>query len=327
MGALVAVIAMVLAACGSSGKTSTSPSGTSTSSPSGSLVIATQPDLGYAPLFIVEQEGWLKQALPNVHVTWDSLNSGSAMETGLLSGSLDVGAGGVAPFVLGWAKGVGWKLVSSLDEMDLWLVCKPGIHSLKDITSSDRIAVVAPTSIQAVILKKAAAKYLGNASVLDKNLVILPHPVAYQSFRAGTVQCALDAPPFQEEEVAAGGHVVLKSYQLFGPSTFNSAFALPRFYDTHEAEMKILVQQIERGVALLKDHPNEAARVLSAYEHGSLSQAAAKQDITASSVRYTITPHGYLAYAKFMHSIGLISKVPASIKDLEFPTLYGTSGS
>ena len=157
---LVAVT-LVAAACGSSASSSSSAAAAASSSPSGlsgKLVIAVQPDLGYSPLYIVEQEGWLKQAMPHVSVTWETLNSGSAMETGMLSGSIDVGAGGVAPFILGWSKGVGWKLVTSLGESDLWLVVKPQITSFKSITPSDRIAVVAPTSIQAIILKAAAQK-------------------------------------------------------------------------------------------------------------------------------------------------------------------------
>lgn len=289
---LVAVT-LVAAACGSSASSSSSAAAAASSSPSGlsgKLVIAVQPDLGYSPLYIVEQEGWLKQAMPHVSVTWETLNSGSAMETGMLSGSIDVGAGGVAPFILGWSKGVGWKLVTSLGESDLWLVVKPQITSFKSITPSDRIAVVAPTSIQAIILKAAAQKYLGNPSALDQNLTILSHPVAYQAFRSGTIQGALDAPPFQQEEVAAGGHVLLKSYSLFGPSTFNSAFALPSYYNSHKQIMNVLVQQVKRAVALLNSHPNQAAKIISAYEHGSLSAAAAKADITSSSEHWTITP-------------------------------------
>jgi NitT/TauT family transport system substrate-binding protein len=327
-GKLVAAVlgvALVAAACGSS-TSSSNAAATKGSGLSGNLVIAVQPDLGYSPLYIVDQEGWLKQAMPHVSVTWETLNSGSAMETGMLSGSIDVGAGGVAPFLLGWAKGVGWKLVTSLGESDLWLVVKPQITSFKSITPSDRIAVVAPTSIQAIILKAAAQKYLGNPNALDQNLTILSHPVAYQAFRSGTIQGALDAPPFQQEEVAAGGHVLLKSYSLFGPSTFNSAFALPSYYDSHKQIIDVLFAQVKRAVAMLNDDPSEAAKVISAYEHGTLSVAAAKADITSSSEHWTITPHGYLAYAKFMKSIGLISKAPTSMSQIEFPTLAATPG-
>lgn len=324
-------ISLVFAACSSSSspsKSSTSSkSGTSSAKLTGHLTIAVQPDLGYSPLYIVEQEGWLKQAMPGVSVSWDVLNSGSAMETGMISGNIDVGAGGAAPFLLGWASGVGWKLISSLGETNLWLVVKPQIKSFKDITPSDRIAVVAPTSIQAIILKKAAQKYLGNANALDQNLTILSHPVAYQSFVSGSIEGALDAPPFQQEEVAAGGHVLLKSYSLFGPMTFNSAFALSSYYDSHKAEMKILYNEIQRAETMLNNNPSQAAKVISDYEHGTLSVAAAKADITSSSEHWTATPHGFIAVAKFMKSINLIKTAPSSIGQIEFSTLAGTHGN
>lgn len=328
----VAVLTLIAAACGSSASKGSTGSPTTAKSSggtalTGNLTITLQPDLGYSPLYIVDQEGWLSSAMPGVHVTWETLNSGSAIETGMITGHIDVGAGGVAPFLLGVDKGVGWKLLSSLDEENLWLVCHSPITSFKDITSSDRISVVAPTSIQAIVLKKMAQKYLGNPSALDGNLVILPHPVSEQAFSAGRTACALDAPPFEEQEVAAGGHVLSTSYQMFGTSTFNSTFVLPSFYNSHQQEMQILVSQIERAVKLLNDHPAQAATIISAYEKGQLSASEAQSELTAKGTHWTITPHGYIEYATFMHSVGLISSVPTSVRSIELPTLYSTNGS
>ncbi len=319
-------LSVMAAGCGAS---TPSPSGTKTTSTNlhGSLVIAVQPDLGYSALYIVDQEGWLTKAMPGVKVTWDVVNSGSTVESGMISGAIDVGAGGVAPFLLGWDKGVGWKLLGALGDSNLWLVVKPQITSFKSITPSDRIAVVAPTSIQAIIIERAAQKYLGNPTALNANLTILSHPVAYQSFKSGTIQGALDAPPFEQEEVAAGGHVLVTSYSLFGTSTFNAMWVMPSYYNSHTQIMKILFAQVQRAVAMLNNDPTAAAREISAYEHGSLSVAAAKADITSPTEHWTVTPQGYLKYASFMKSVGLIAKAPTSIRQLEMPTLYGTKGS
>jgi NitT/TauT family transport system substrate-binding protein len=327
-----ATAALALAGCGSGShntgaatnpKTATASEagGSAGAAASGTLTIALQPDLGYAALYIVKQEGWLDQALPNVHVVWQTLNSGSAIETGMVSGRIDVGAGGIAPFLLGADSGVGWKLLASLGESNLELVAKPEIKTLHDFKSSDRIAVVAPTSIQAIVLKKAAQKELGSPTALDRNMVIMPHAVARQSFIAHSISAALDAPPFEQDEVASGGHVLISSYDLFGQSTFNSAFALSSFYASHTKELQVLEAQIERALNMLQSDPKQAAQIVSDYEKGSLSAADAYKDITNSSEKWTVTPHGYLAYAKFMHSIGLLKKVPASMSDLELPTL------
>ena len=327
VGLGLAVGGLLAASCSSASVTTSSGNAakSTASKLTGSLTIATQPDLGYSALYIVHQEHWLTQVMPGVKVTWDTFNSGSAMETAMVSGTVDVGAGGVAPFLLGWAKGVGWKLLASLGESNLWLVAKKTIASVQDFTSSDKIAVVAPTSIQAIILMKAAQKYFGNPKALTPNLTILSHPVAYQAFKSGTIQAALDAPPFEQEEVAAGGHVLITSYKLFGPSTFNSAFVLQSYYSTHQQVLKVLYQQIARAVNLLNSNPTEAAKIISAYEHGTLPEKTAKADITSSTEHWTVVPHSYLEYAKFMKSVGLISKAPTSMSQLDLPTLSGSN--
>lgn len=322
MPALALVLAV--AACASAPAQSSSAGA---SGMSGTLTIALQPDLGYSPLYIVEQENWLKQAMPNITVNWDVLNSGSAIETGMIGGNIDVGAGGIAPFLIGADKGVGWKLLTSLDEQNLWLVCKPQIRTLKQIAPSDRISVVAPTSIQAIVLERAASQVLGNAHALDQNMVILSHPVSEQSFKVGRTACGLDAPPFEQQEVAAGGHVVTSSYQLFGTSTFNSTFVLSSYYQGHQKILQILVQQIQRAMKMLNNNPGQAASVISAYEKGKLSQSEALAEITTHGTYWTTVPRGYLAYSQFMHSIGLTSQPVTSMSSIELPTLTSTPGN
>jgi NitT/TauT family transport system substrate-binding protein len=318
--ALAGLAALLLAACGGG-------AATSGGQPSGNLVIVTQPDLGYAPLQIVDAAGWLKADLPKVNVEWKELNSGSAIQAGMLSGTIDVGAGGIAPFVLGYSKGVDWRLLSSLDDMDLWLVCKPSIHSLKDIKPGDKISVVAPTSIQAIVLKKGAQQELGNPNALDANLVIQPHPVAYQSFLTGTIACDLGALPFQQEEVAHGGRKVWSSFQAFGPSTFNGVFVMRSFYGSHTREMQILFNDIQRAIKLLNDDPRQAAQYVAQYNKGQMTADQAYALIKAPGVSWTNVPHGYVEYARFMKSAGLIDKVPGSWKELVFPNLRSVSGS
>jgi NitT/TauT family transport system substrate-binding protein len=43
-----------------------------------------------------------------------------------------------------------------------------------------------------------------------------------------------------------------------------------------------------------------------------------------TNLTFETTPSGLIAYAQFMKSIGLISKVPGSVNDLELPTVSGT---
>lgn len=309
-------------ACGASGSGATGSGGSS-----GTLTIAMQQDIAFSPLYIIDQEHWLDQALPGVKVHWEVLNSGAAIQTGMISDKINVGALGVAPFLLGQSKGVPWKLLSSLSESDMSLVVKPGITSFRDITPADRIAVVSPTSIEAIALEKMASAHLGKATALTSSFVTMTQPQAAQAFSAGSIAGVVAVAPYTERELKAGGHVLDTSFREFGKSTLDSVVVNTGYYKGHTALCQALSAQIKRAIDLLTSQPAKASAILAAYYHGAESQATLRGDITDSSQTWTTVPAGYLRYAGFMKQTGLLSSVPSSMSDLEEPTLAGTPGS
>lgn len=353
-------LAALLAACGSGGSTtstatattgtsdaggataSAGASGTAAASPSaggiasippvpeakGALVIAYQPGIGYAQLLIAKQNKWVEQVLPNMQVSYKLLSSGAAIRDGMLAGQIQVGSGGVGPFLVGWDKGVAWKLLSALNQMDLWLMVKDArIQNLKDFTSNDKIALPAPDSIQAVVLRKGAQQQLGDARALDKNMVAMSHPDGLQALLSGQIAGHLTSPPFQFQEQEQGARAILKSFDLFGSSTFNSVFVRDEYYSKNQSAMQALFDIIKAGTDLIQKDSDQAAEILSAEAGGQTSKANFKTWMTANGVSYTVVPHGFVDYAKFMKEIGLIDKVPGSWEDLVFDTLKGTQGS
>jgi len=88
----------------------------------GTVAIATGYGLSYASLTVVESRGWLSEALPDHTVEWQVLSGGSASRDGMLAGSLQVGTGGLAPFLQARDSGVPWKVVTGLNNMPLWMV-------------------------------------------------------------------------------------------------------------------------------------------------------------------------------------------------------------
>ena len=324
--AIAALGLILLPGCGSSSSKAASTS-SKAGSPSGSLTIALQQDIAFAPLDIVDQENWLAQALPNVTVHWDVLSSGSAIQSGMLSGSVDAGAVGIAPFIIGQTKGVGWKLLTSLGESLQSLVVKPNITSFKDISSSDRIAVVSPTSVEAVALQKMAQSKLGNAKALNANFVQMTQPVAAEAFQAGSIQGVVAVAPYANKEVAAGGHVLDTSYDEFGRSTLDSVVINNSYYTSHPAIAQALNAQIVRAETLLTTDPTQAASVVAAYDKGEESASALKAAITDPNQTWTNVPHGYLAYAAFIKSEGLTTTAATTMASLEEPTLAQTPGN
>lgn len=295
---------------------------------SDTLTIAYQPGIGYAQFLIMKEEGWLEEALPEKEIRWQELASGSAIRDGMVSGDINVGSGGVGPFLIGWAAGVGWKLLSSLNNMDLWLMVNDDrIQSLEDFGPDDRIAMPAPDSIQAVVLKRGAQEQLRDAAALDENIVSLEHPSGLQSLLSGQVAGHLTSPPFQFQEQDEGARAILKSYDLFGESTFNSVFVREEVYEEDQETMDTLYQNIQRGIDLISSNPERAARILSQESGGEESAANFQKWMTEPGVTYTNVPAGFEDYAAFMQEVGLIEKTPGSWQDLVYPTLNGVRGS
>jgi NitT/TauT family transport system substrate-binding protein len=300
----------------------------STSAPN-KVTIAYQPGLGYFSLVIVKQQNVLEQQFPNTQFEWKALSSGSAIRDSMIANQIQVGGVGIAPFLIGWGRGVEWRLLSGLNQQDLWLVTKdPQIKSLKDFKPNQKIAVPAPDSIQAVTLRKGAQKELGDARALDANLVAMSQPDGLQALERGQVSAQLPAPPIQFQVVEHGGKAILRSSELFGglPSG-GSLVVMDSFYTQYPAFNQALYTAIENASKLMAEKPDDAAKLLAQDSEGKTTPAEAKQWITHKGVRFTTEPSGYLAYASFMQEAKMISKTPQSMEELVLPPLKGREGN
>ncbi len=248
------------------------------------MTIAYQPGIGYAQLLIIKQEGWLEEDLPETGIAWEQLSSGSAIRDGMLAGDIQVGSGGVGPFLVGYSAGVDWRLLSALNEMDLWLmVADEQIQNLGDLGDGS-IAMPAPDSIQAVVLRRGAEEQLGDAKALDNNIVSLAHPDGLQALLSGQISGHLTSPPFQFQEQDEGARPVLKSFDLFGPHTFNSVFVRQGYHDDNPEAMEALYSNIQEATELIESDPNGAAEILSEESGGETSAEEFRRFMTEEGV-------------------------------------------
>ena len=146
------------------------------------LTIAHQYGIAYAPLEVMKQQKLIEKHYDGVEVEWSTLNSGSAINEGFLSGDIDVGAMGVAPAITGVTSGVPYKICSNMSAQPHKIMTNnPNIKSLKDITD-EKIALVNIGSIQHILLAMAAKEQLGDAHALDENIAAMAHPDGMSSF-------------------------------------------------------------------------------------------------------------------------------------------------
>jgi NitT/TauT family transport system substrate-binding protein len=189
-----------------------------------------------------------------------------------------------------------------------------------------KIGMPSIDSVQSLTLRKAAADQLGNAHALDTSIVGIDHPSGLQALLVGQLAAHLSAPPFQYQEVQGGGHVVLRSFDVFGKHTFNSVYVNEKFAGEHPQFVKAFYRDLLDTTQFLKAHPREASEILSKDAGGKASAHDFEGWLRRPDVIFSTTPHGFLAMAKFMQSIGALSKVPSSMRDIDYSGTLGGVG-
>lgn len=290
------------------------------------VTIVYQPGIGYSTLIIIKQLGVLEKRFPGTKFDWKVLTNGDAIRDGIIAGQIQIGAGGNGPFLIGWDRGVGYKLIAPMNVMNLWMVARadePNIKTLKDIPPNAKIGMPSPDAVQAISLRKAAQEQFGDPHKFDNNIVAIQHPLGVQAMAAKQLELHMSSPPFQQQEVEAGGHVVFRSFVAFGRSTFNSAYTTENFAKQYPSFISFLYGELRNATTMLKNNPDQAAELLSKDTDGKTSAAKFKGWLTGPDVSWDMTPHAFLRTAAFMKEIGMLNKVPNSIRDLELPLLKG----
>jgi len=318
---LLAALVLVMSSCGNIASASSTPGAPA------SFTLVYQPGLGASIFVTLKLQKTLEKQYPHTIIKWDIVNSGAAVREAVLSGEGQLGSLGLPPFLVGWDKGMDWKVLIATSRSDSWLVAlNPKFKSLKDFGPNDKIGVVAPDSQQAIVLRKAAQQQLGDAHALDKNMVAIGSADGEQALLSGQLAAQLSGDPFQDQEIAQGGHIIFHTKDIFGPVGAGLIVLPQSFYNQYPAFSKQVYQDLASASTFVASHPDQVAQYLAQDKAsgGGGTVAKFKKLIETTSLVYQKTPTGLLVYAKFMQSIGLISKVPNSVNDLELPTVIGT---
>ena len=143
------------------------------------LRIVKQPGLGYLQLIVMREQKLIEKRAPGVEIEWRQLTSGPVIRDAMVAGQMDIGSGGLGPFIQAIDRGLDWKTLGGLNEMPLFLNCaRADIKSLKDLKPTDRIAMPAIGSAQHVILQMQAEKELGDPKKLNQQIVAMALPTA-----------------------------------------------------------------------------------------------------------------------------------------------------
>lgn len=306
--------------------------------------LARQFSMGYLQFNVMEHQQLIEKharalGLADVKVSWVTFNGPAAVNEALLSGSVDIAAGGMPGLLVLWARTKGTPLevrgISAMSSQPFLLNTRnPAIKAVTDFTAADRIAVPAvKVSIQAIALQMAAAKAFGPANFgkLDPLTVSMTPPDATIALLsgAGEIDAVFSVPPFQQQQLEKPGiRTVLNSYDVLdGSHSFTVAWTSARFREQNPVLYKAMMAAMTEATEIVNRDRRAAAALWIADSHSRLPLDFVDRVVSGPQVRWTMVPENTMKFARFMQSTGMLKTPPESWQDYFFPEVHALCGS
>lgn len=306
--------------------------------------IARGAELSDLPLMVMQHKELVesharKQGLASLRAAWpDSRERGETISM-LLSGRADFGILGAPELTDLWDRTVGTpgevRALSAVAWQPFMLVTRdPAVKTLADFSPLDVIAVPrVKLSPQAVCLEMAAAKLWGIEAYarLDPLTMSLANPRAEESVITGRppVNSHYAVSPYYYDELATRGvHLVLKSNDTLGGRHVNGLLvAAPFFHARNPTITQAVLAAQEEANAFIKAHPKMAAEIYLTLSGDHRDKDDVAGMIADPDIVWTTVPRRLMAFARFLHGIGRLNRMPASWKDLMLPEGQSGAGS
>lgn len=306
--------------------------------------ISYQFGLGFLPVIVALDQKLVENqvaalGLGSVEVTGQQISGAATSNDALLSGNIDVAAGGIGGLLQLWDKTRGdVKGLVSLNDMNLLLNTNdPTIQSIKDYLNGTQHKIALPAvkvGAHAIVLAMAAKKQFGEGKqyALDHLTVSLPHPEGYVALTGGhsEIRSHLTSLPFSYLELRSKNvHTVLSSYDVLGgPHNNTLLYTTRKWAEANPKLMQAVFNAFVEAEAWISAHPHEAAKLFKETAKSTLEI----QDIVAMIDDPKISAYGpeprlTMKFADFLHEIGRIKSRPTSWKDYFWDPSHGLKGS
>jgi NitT/TauT family transport system substrate-binding protein len=315
--------------------------------PAPQLRIGVQFGLGYLPLYVAKDAGFLvdrmrKQGLEPGTIEIVPFAGGPQINDGLLSGNLEIGSGGLTAMMVvcdktrsaGDLRLLGATALASVP-YELFTT-EPELKSLRDLNKDrDRIGVPSvKVSVPAIYLQMAAERLYGpgRQGALDEYTVSLAQPDGVIALLSGggVVNGYLLSPPFSQQVSSKPAiHRAWSSNELFEtPATALSTWTTVKFRRDNPKLFAAFVAAMRDAMELIDADPQRAAAIYIKNEKlklGSDFIAAVLAD--KASIAFSLAPRQSQPIAEFLLSVNAIKTKPATWKDFFFPEIHAEGGS
>lgn len=288
------------------------------------LTIAYQGGIGYAPVHIMEAKNLIQENYgEDITVTFVKLDSGAAINEGIIGGTVDVGCMGLSPAISGVTAGIPYKVISNLCSQSHGLMSNdPAITSLSAITADHKIALVNTGSIQHILLAMAAEKALGDPHALDNCIQAMSHAEGMASLESGTVKLHLTSSPFIYQERENEAYTELPEISQVWPSgnTFLVAMAATSL-EKDAALFDAVNKAFAQAIAFINENPEETAQIESEYLQLDLDTVTGY--LSDPDCRFFPEVRGAQTMISFMHRAGFTSG-EITMADFLYDTVSGS---
>ena len=296
------------------------------------------PVLGVAPIFVVDKEGWAKEA--GFDLKFTTFESGPVMIQALASGTLDVYVAGVAPLGVARSKGIDIRVVTATAVEEMTVAAgaklapsfKPGVapaQALKDFRAASgkpaRLATQPPGSVPHTTLVHWLTQVI-KADKADYEIVPMGIDATQQALLTGAVDGATIREPtdtiVQQRDprikiVALGGEMFPNQ-----PGTvvaFSGAFL-----SKNQAGVQQLVDALVKADKLIKAEPKRVApHVEAALGKGLIDAATIEKALASPASKFTADPRVIMEATKKMQSYQV--SIGTLEKDVPLDGLFDTS--
>jgi NitT/TauT family transport system substrate-binding protein len=257
----------------------------------------------------------------------------------LLAGAVDFVGAGVTPLIIMWSKTQGGankvKAIGAMESAPILLNTRnPNIHSLKDFTENDKIALPGvKASLQAVVLQMAAAKELGfdNYAKLDSLTVSLAPPDGMAALMSAKseINSTFSIAPYEFLEIEIPGvRNILNSYKVVGgPHTNNVIYTTTKFYQENPKTYLAVVRALEEAIKIINSDKRAASIRYLELTKEKFSVNKILEFMSYPGFEFKLAPERTMDFADFLFKTGVIKVKPNNWKDMFFPNAHGLPGS
>lgn len=325
---ICSMMLVFLCACDSENVASSKEVGANNNDPVVTLNIAYQYGLAYAPLILCQENQLIEEKYKeisgkDVNVVWNQMSSGADINTGITSGSLNVGFMGVAPAITGISKNVGYKIFTNISGQEHGLMSNDdSIKSLSDLVGSDKqLALVNIGSIQHIILGKALSANGFDAHALDSNIVAMKHPDGMTSLETGNVSCHLTSNPYIYKERENSSLHELEEVKTIwsAQDSFIVGVASTNLHDGNPELYSALCNAVAQAIDTINKDREEVAKITCEYDGNSYDDELKY----LSAGYYSTQTKGISDLANFMSVNGFIDNKLNSYSEIVFDNVTG----